>query len=122
MQYKMSKLEWKIIGKNSGWLKEAMEKDDTKPSDYSEDNGHGKPTHLISKKGKWIKTPESYMQRSDGLPSHKYVRIDGEMEWVEVPQLEELERMMNDGVCESPDGETVEPDHPRSWLSILGVI
>ena len=50
MQYKMSKLEWEIIGKNSGWLKEAMEKDDTKPSDYSEDNGHGKPTHLISKK------------------------------------------------------------------------
>ena len=32
------------------------------------------------------------MQRSDGLPSHKYVRIDGEMEWVEVEDLSETAR------------------------------
>jgi len=27
-----------------------------------------------------------------------------------------------DSVCETPDGRTVEPDHPESWLSILRLI
>jgi hypothetical protein len=27
-----------------------------------------------------------------------------------------------DSCCETPDGRTVEPDHPESWLSILNLI
>jgi len=43
-------------------------------------------------------------------------------EEIDVPPLEELEEMMFDGVCETPDGVRVEPDHPDSWLSLIGVI
>ena len=38
------------------------------------------------------------------------------------PDLEELECWGMDSVCETPDGDTVEPDHPDSWLSLLGFI
>ena len=38
------------------------------------------------------------------------------------PSMGDLEAWVNDSVCETPDGETVEPDHPDSWLSILGII
>lgn len=40
----------------------------------------------------------------------------------EVPSLEELQEWMDDGGCETPDGEWVEPDAPESWLRILGMI
>ena len=40
----------------------------------------------------------------------------------EVPDEEQLEEWVNDCVCETPDGECVEPDHPDSWLSLLGLI
>ena len=38
------------------------------------------------------------------------------------PSIEALQEWVSDSVCETPDGETVEPDHPDSWLSILGLI
>lgn len=38
------------------------------------------------------------------------------------PTLEELEWWTFDGVCETPEGDAVEPDHPDSWLRILGLI
>ncbi len=40
----------------------------------------------------------------------------------DTPSLEELELWAFDSVCETPDGDTVEPDHPDSWLSLLGLI
>lgn len=40
----------------------------------------------------------------------------------DVPSDAELERWVFDSVCETPDGDTVEPDHPDSWLSLLGFI
>ena len=40
----------------------------------------------------------------------------------EVPSFAEIEAMVRDCVCETPDGETVEPDHPDSWLSLLSII
>ena len=40
----------------------------------------------------------------------------------EVPSIEELQDMMFDSVCETPAGECVEPDHPDSWLSLIGVV
>ena len=39
-----------------------------------------------------------------------------------IPSDAELESWVFDSVCETPDGETVEPDHPDSWLRLLGFI
>ena len=36
-----------------------------------------------------------------------------------VPEMDQLEA---DSVCETPEGDIVEPDHPDSWLSLLGII
>lgn len=95
-----------------------------KPADYSDDNGHGQPTHLQSRStGRWIKTPEGYRRREDGIISHKYLKDeDGVPTWFAVPSTDELNFMAFDSVCETPWGETVEPDHPKSWLRILGMI
>lgn len=40
----------------------------------------------------------------------------------ETPSFEELEHWVYDSVCETPHGDPVEPDHPDSWLSLLGLI
>lgn len=40
----------------------------------------------------------------------------------DVPPAEQIEWWVIDSVCETPDGDDVEPDHPDSWLSILGLI
>jgi hypothetical protein len=40
----------------------------------------------------------------------------------DVPELELLEEWVNDSICETPDGECVEPDHPDSWLVLLKLI
>lgn len=95
---------------------------DDKPEGYSADNGHGRPTHLRKRSGEWIKTPPGYKTRDDGLPSHVWTKYEDEFQWVETPTLESLEHWSYDSVCETPDGDEVEPDHPRSWLRILGMI
>lgn len=38
------------------------------------------------------------------------------------PTEGELNHWTFDSVCETPDGRTVEPDAPDSWLSILGLV
>ena len=43
-------------------------------------------------------------------------------EWYPVPNTEEAEEWVFDSVCFTPDEDEVEPDDPRSWLSILGLI
>lgn len=43
-------------------------------------------------------------------------------EWYPVPTLEEVEEWVFDSVCFAPNEDEVEPDHPDSWLSILGLI
>ncbi|MBK6742582.1 MAG: hypothetical protein IPG66_06200 [Hydrogenophilales bacterium] len=40
----------------------------------------------------------------------------------EVPSMEQIGEWVIDSVCETPEGECVEPDHPDSWLSLLGLI
>jgi len=40
----------------------------------------------------------------------------------EVPDMDQIEEWVWDSVCETPDGDIVEPDHPDSWLSLLGLI
>lgn len=89
-----------------------------KPFDFREDNGHGCPSHLRTNKGRWIATPCNYHKRGDGLMSHKF--WNGE--WYETPSLGELENWLYDGVCETPDGDMVEPDHPRGWIRIIGLM
>lgn len=88
------------------------------PVGYSKDNGFGKPTHLLHRKDGWVRTPPGYCLREDGLKSHSYYAG----KWYETPTQEELECWSYDGVCETPDGDIVEPDHPRSWLCLLGFI
>jgi hypothetical protein len=38
------------------------------------------------------------------------------------PTNAELDWWTFDSVCETPDGRTVEPDAPDSWLSLLGLV
>jgi hypothetical protein len=38
------------------------------------------------------------------------------------PSEQQIEHWVFDSVCETPDGDTVEPDHPDSWLCLLGLI
>jgi hypothetical protein len=39
-----------------------------------------------------------------------------------VPSMEQIEEWVIDSVCETPEGDCVEPDHPDSWLSLLRLI
>jgi len=43
-------------------------------------------------------------------------------DWWELPTLEDLQLWTLDSCCETPDGRTVEPDAPDSWLAILRLI
>ncbi len=40
----------------------------------------------------------------------------------EVPDVTQLGEWVWDSVCETPDGEVVEHDHPDSWLRLLGFV
>lgn len=98
-----------------------IDRPDDKPDGFSLNNGHGKPTHLRKRNGEWVKTPDQYRNREDGLISHVWVKCDGEHRWVETPPFETLEEWMFDSLSETPDGDMVEHDSPRSWLRILGL-
>lgn len=39
-----------------------------------------------------------------------------------VPSMEQIGEWVIDSVCETPEGDCVEPDHPDSWLSLLHLI
>lgn len=62
------------------------------------------------------------------LPRDRVKTVDGWVQvlwrrrWWPVPSDHVVEDMIFDSVAETPDGRTVEPDHPESWLSILKVI
>jgi hypothetical protein len=49
-----------------------------------------------------------------------HIRFKGDM--YAVPTIEEVEEWVFDSVCFTPDEDEIEPDHPHSWLSILGLI
>lgn len=53
----------------------------------------------------------------DGWPS---VRWRGQ--WWPAPTVGEVHAMALDSVAETPDGRTVEPDHPEAWPRLLGLI
>ena len=93
-----------------------------KPLTFKADNGYGQPTHLLTKKGNWIETPRGYKFRDDGIKSHVWWRGEDGYDWYDTPTVDDLNAFAGDSVCETPDGEQVEPDHPSSWLRILGFI
>lgn len=43
-------------------------------------------------------------------------------QWWECPADAELETWSIDSCCDTPDGRTVEPDHPEAWLVLLGLV
>lgn len=42
--------------------------------------------------------------------------------WYTIPTNEEIEEQLFDSVAYTPAGDSVEPDHPDSWPSILSLI
>ena len=42
--------------------------------------------------------------------------------WYDVPLNEDIEEQIFDSIAFTPAEDEVEPDHPDSWLSILGLI
>ena len=52
-------------------------------------------------------------------PKYADKQLEG---WYDVPTNEEIEEWTFDSICFTPDDDEVEPDHPDSWLSILGMI
>ena len=42
--------------------------------------------------------------------------------WWEVPSLAAFQEWTMDSICETPEGEAVEPDHPDSWLSLAQLV
>jgi hypothetical protein len=53
------------------------------------------------------------------IPRHADKELQG---WYDIPTNEDIEEWSFDSVAFTPDDEEVEPDHPDSWLSILGMI
>lgn len=50
------------------------------------------------------------------------IKLRFKSKWFPVPSMAEVERWTFDSVCETPDGEIVEHDHPDSWLHLLGLV
>jgi hypothetical protein len=48
--------------------------------------------------------------------------IDDLSDWYDIPSNEEIEEWVFDSLCPTPADDDVEPDHPDSWLSLLGMI
>ena len=42
--------------------------------------------------------------------------------WFKVPTMAEIESFLFDSIAEGPTKSGIEPDHPESWPSILGLI
>jgi len=59
----------------------------------------------------WMPQGENYRDDYDDLVG-----------WYDVPTLGEIEEFTFDSVALTPCEDSVEPDHPDSWLSLLGMI
>lgn len=55
-------------------------------------------------------------------PLTPILRLWFRQRWHDVPTIAQCMEWTFDGVAETPDGRTVEPDAPDSWLSLLGVV
>nr|AGH89070.1 hypothetical protein [uncultured bacterium] len=79
-----------------------------------------------NRSGSGARTERRQPLRANPLQEIPAMQIPETITWkgkqYEVPDMETLGEFAFDSVCETPDGDTVEPDHPDSWLSILGLI
>lgn len=53
------------------------------------------------------------------IPVHGEENLEG---WYDIPSNEDIEEWSFDSICFTPADDEVEPDHPDSWLSLLGLI
>ena len=53
---------------------------------------------------------------------YKVLRLSFGGRWYVIPSHEDALRWTFDGMAETPDGRTVEPDDPDSWLCFLGLV
>ena len=53
------------------------------------------------------------------IPAHDDEDLQG---WYEIPCNEDIEEWAFNSVCFTPGDDEVEPDHPDSWLRLLGLI
>ena len=42
--------------------------------------------------------------------------------WIPLPSMDAMAEWTMDSVCPTPDGRILEPDHPDSWLRLLGLV
>lgn len=42
--------------------------------------------------------------------------------WVPLPSIDAMMEWTMDSCCPTPDGRILEPDHPDSWLRLLGLV
>lgn len=59
----------------------------------------------------WMPQGDNYAEEFDDLVG-----------WYELPTVEDIEEWTFDSVCPTPAEDELEPDHPDSWLSLLGLI
>ncbi|MHC4913468.1 MAG: hypothetical protein ACYTE5_10810 [Planctomycetota bacterium] len=61
--------------------------------------------------------------RSGDVRVDKHNNDEKDLEgWYEIPSNEDIEEWAFDSVCFTPGDDEVEPDHPDSWLRLLGLI
>ena len=59
----------------------------------------------------WMPQGDNYEEEYDDLVG-----------WYEIPTNDEIETWVFDSVVPTPAEDKMEPDHPDSWLSLLGMI
>lgn len=52
----------------------------------------------------------------------KVLKLRWKSKWWVIPSMDDIERWTFDSVCETPDGNIVEPDATDSWLRLLNLV
>lgn len=80
------------------------------PAVVVDDGGHEQETALV-------------LAAEAGMPIDQAGRrVRWRRQWWPAPTDNELQAWTLDSCCETPDGRTVEPDAPDSWLSLLRLV
>jgi hypothetical protein len=60
-----------------------------------------------------------FTRNGDGT---KVLKLRWRSKWWEVPTMEQVEAWTLDSVCETPNGDMIEPDADGSWLRLLKLV
>jgi hypothetical protein len=60
-----------------------------------------------------------FTRNGDGT---KVLKLRWNSKWWEVPTMEQVEAWTLDSVCETPNGDMIEPDADGSWLRLLKLV